>query len=830
MSDTAIRPEATEASAPGERPGRSRRWWGSGWIPFALAVVATTLLLAYYGVPVGDTAAFAGYSLGCVTLPGLLLWRAVQGRSGYLAFDAAAGTAVGFAVEVPVYLLARHVNAPLTVLAWPALTIVAFLAVPTLRRHWAGDGRRLPAGVSWSLLIAFAYILAISGEFFRAYALAGPTVANEPNPDLSFQIALTGQIRSHAALVAPWVDHTQLHYQWFVYAHGAAASWITGIDPRVLVLRLLPLTMVAALFVMIVAIAWTITRRWWPGPLALLLILFGTAASPLAWTGTPTFTGTILDNIWASETQSFAAVLFAAVVLVIITLFRNADRRTMAVSPADAVPADAVPSDAMPADAMAADAMPADAVPSDATLSGKMPSAPAVRRWGSWIAFTVLIGVLSGSKATYVPMLLGGLVLALVVHLVLTRRPGPALPAIVICGLWLVFAQFVLYGGQSYGMVISPLQTSKWTVLGMTLMGPPTPVNHPSVMITVAVLSVVGCAFAWVGMLGLLRRGWRTDPALLTMLGFSVAGVVATYAFAHPGLSQTYFARAASPYLALLAAIGFAALLPATDEVRARRVRAIALSVVAAALGVAVLYLVRESVGHTRPPRIPEPNAVWHAVLPYVALGSGLVVVAALIAVAGRLLRIPAGAVVAAAAVAFLLPALVTGGAGVTNLVRVGTSGPLRNAVAAPATIPVGAVEAGLWLNAHSATNDLVATNSHCRRARASWCDSRDFWLAAFSQRQVLVEGWSYTDRALDSGPLFSDAFATSPFWDPALLARNDAVFYQPTAQDVASFATETGVRWLVAVGPNVSPALGTYASLRYHAGAVSIYQVSPGR
>ena len=131
-----------------------------------------------------------------------------------------------------------------------------------------------------------------------------------------------------------------------------------------------------------------------------------------------------------------------------------------------------------------------------------------------------------------------------------------------------------------------------------------------------------------------------------------------------------------------------------------------------------------------------------------------------------------------------------------------------------------------------------MATNSHCRYG-GNGCDSRDFWLAAYAERQVLVEGWSYTEPALSSGGLWDWTLAGSPFWDQALLTANDQVFYQPTAANVAAFAKAHGVRWLVAVGTipdpargvkanlHASPDLAKYATPRFHAGDITIYEVT---
>jgi hypothetical protein len=197
----------------------------------------------------------------------------------------------------------------------------------------------------------------------------------------------------------------------------------------------------------------------------------------------------------------------------------------------------------------------------------------------------------------------------------------------------------------------------------------------------------------------------------------------------------------------------------------------------------------------------------------------------------------------AAAVIPLLAAAVTTGVIGNEPTAKILTSGrPLREQVGTGNTwaMPPGAMKAGRWLRDHSDPRDVVATNSHCRRGSRG-CDSRDFWVAAYSERQVVVEGWSYTEAAFETGGLWDLTLARSPFWDPQLLAANDDVFYRPTAENVAAFTRQHGVRWLVAVrgvptparGANVpsaepDPNLGSFAVERYRAGDVVVYETRP--
>jgi hypothetical protein len=121
----------------------------------------------------------------------------------------------------------------------------------------------------------------------------------------------------------------------------------------------------------------------------------------------------------------------------------------------------------------------------------------------------------------------------------------------------------------------------------------------------------------------------------------------------------------------------------------------------------------------------------------------------------------------------------------------------------------------------------VVATNAHCLyRTAEGWCDSRSFWLSAYAERRVLVEGWLFAPRATAQGAFTTGVY--TPFWDPALLALNDAAFTEPTAAGLARLRDGYGVRWLVAdrTAPEdpVSPSLAGLAAKVFDNGRVAVY------
>jgi len=135
--------------------------------------------------------------------------------------------------------------------------------------------------------------------------------------------------------------------------------------------------------------------------------------------------------------------------------------------------------------------------------------------------------------------------------------------------------------------------------------------------------------------------------------------------------------------------------------------------------------------------------------------------------------------------------------------------------------------DAARWLRKNSATGDLVATNAHCLSKHGEVCDSRHFWIAALSERQILVEGWGYTNRANRMSVTTGVNTNLVPYWNRELLATNDAVFTAPSPAMVERLR-RLGVRWLYADNRagEVSPNLKQYVRLRQATLDATIYEI----
>lgn len=750
----------------------------SSWLPAALVTAATATVLHFYGVSIGDLAAFIGYvSLG-ITLPGTLIWRALTaGHAGTgqraFAVEAAAGTALGYSIEVLVYLAARAAGAPLAVLSWPVLTIIAFAAVPRLRRHWRGSGPsgRLPRWLAWSLAGLFGLLVIFSATaFFRTNGL-GWTGSGTLYIDMPFQIAMVGELRHHMPPQFPYVAGEPLVYHWFVYPEIAATSWVTGIEAQVLVLRLSILPMLAAFLILIVAITRRITGAWWPGVVALVILYLSPAVVPYRWTNGPTPEGSAL-NLWSTPTQVFGTLLFGAAVLTLIDLIKGA------------------------------------------------------RSVARWALFGLLLALLTGARATFLPLLTAGLALAVLVPLLLRRRfDRTTAGALALSAAALLFAQYVLYRGEHYALVLAPLTAIKVSPLAQAtgLVGPASPAYHWSMLLVATAIALVALFLPWSGALGLLRRpATLLDPTILTLAGTGIAGVGAMLTFGHPGQSQVYFLTGARPYLAIVAACGLATLL---HQATLRRWIWLCAAAIGASGVIIALWYAQSTRVPTRAGSGGTTGLIWALTWPY------LVIIGIAVVAGGLLWWRRRGPSLGWASLALVVVAL-TAYALPLGFIKIGK--PI--AVAAVhgwhtrtgSAADDGTIAAARWLRDHSSPNDLIATNLHCRYPDRPACDNRHFSVAAFTERRVLIEGWGYTAKAMSEVELFVNTMGTVPYWDPQRMADNDAVFTQPSAAATARLRDDYGVRWLFVdqSAPGVSPALPDFARLVFTAGSCAVYRL----
>ena len=747
---------------------RTRSIIASGWVPAALLAIATLAVLAAYETPIDQVATFAAYVVLGLAVPGMLWVRWLRGRPGHIAEDLALGTAAGYCLELGSYVVTRAAGLPQLFLIWPVATLVLFASAPSLRRYWRADPLRAPTWWGWALATILAIVLGYTAlTFYAQHSLVGTYV---PYVDMPFHLALIGELKNHVPPQVPWVAGIPLAYHWFFYAEAAATSWATGIEPATLLFRLSGLPMFVVFVVLTAAAARRLTGTWWSGPAAAAIALFGSVATPYAAVPGSVSDAQALSSAWISPTNLFGLAMIAAVVIVLF-----------------------------------------DVVGRD----GKVPAR-------TWILLGLLVLGGSGAKSTLLPLLLAGLATAAIGGAIVRRRLDRAVAvAFGLVAAALVLAFTLVYRGVSGGLTAG-LESLRLMPIAGAVAAPQAQGIATWLLPTVTLaIALVLWAFLWAGAAAWLTRPRRllADPRLLLLLGVCGGALAAATLFNYPGQSQLYYLRSAVGAFGLLTTAGIAALIPSASS-RARVVGAVA---AAAVLGAAAVTLIQV----LGPSALPQAGvaSLWRVVLAMAVPVIALAVVAIVGAfVARRLQRRPSLAglapiLVVALLMGFGLPA---SGRLLASAVTVATpQGP---------AISGDAIASARWLRDHSDPSDVVATNLHCAlgTGQVASCDHRHFWVSAYSERRVLVEGWAYMPAAIPGAGRDSADRATASFWDPALLALNDSAFMTPSLATLAELRLEHGVRWLFAdLRLANGAAIARFAPLRYQSGDYAVYELT---
>ncbi|MFG1686364.1 hypothetical protein ACGFNP_39800 [Nonomuraea sp. NPDC049269] len=725
------------------------------------------LVLGYFGVSGWDVAVFSVFIVFGLVLPGMLTLRALHSGERTLAEEIALALVLGYAIQVITYIGARAVGAPLLVAIWPVATYLAFLLVPGLRKHWrAGYRQETPVWWSWSIALTVAYLVAWSGaSFFRTSPLTWPGLGTA-HVDMSYHLALIGELKHHMPPTSPMVGGEPLFYHWFVYAHFAATSWVTGVEPLVLLFRLGMLPMFAAFVVLLGMVGRRLMNSWAGGLLAVLGTVLIAAPNLYLGTKASIFNLTPVQS-WISPTETFGALLFASIVLLLLDL---------------------------------------------------------LPRWepglGRWLLLAIFIVVVMGAKAVYLPLLAAGLATVAVVQMVRARKtPWRTLFALGLTGVCFLYAQFVLFGNTRQAMMVDPLSLMRATWQGLTgLRGGSVP---PTGLFGVALLYVLSWGVMWLGIVGLLaRRRLLLRADVVLMLSMGVAGMSAVFLFGHPHHAQTYFLQAAYPYLVVLAVFGLLIL--------KRRARLSLRSTVCAVIGgMAAACLIRTLCDVKVPLDSGETDALLYR--PYLALAAVAILTTVLL-MARRRGKLRVGALVLIMITCVGVPGawcirVLSLPDRSTPIVPTNFFGLTRSVLAE--SIPDGIMPAGRWLRSHSRPDELIATNAHCLWGYENPCDSRHFWVAALAERRVLVEGWTYTPTNVSRWQP-GQPVEQIPFWDDQRMALNEAAFSAPSRDVLQRMVERYGVRWLLSDERRVSPnaRVADYAKLRFRSGDYAVYEV----
>jgi hypothetical protein len=750
--------------------------------PWLLAAVVVVWALVSVGTAPADIARYALYLALGLAMPGTLLLRALSPAGASprtLAEEVGLGALLGLAVELGLFVAAVQVSLQHWVRLWPVVVVLAFLS-PPLRGHWLGVKRpREPRAGSWLL----AGFLAAGATTMLRLGLGGyrlPPAGSAYYQDLTWHLSIVHAAERAIPPALPQVAGETLQYHWFAHAQMAAASLAAGVPEATLLLRLWPMGMLVLAGLAAASLARRLGGPWWVPPTAAGLLVLGHG----------------LELLPVGRTAAALNVLSPSQELVVPL------------------------------------ALAAAAVGLAAIDRGKVPA---------WIAVALLVAAASGAKPTAVPVLACGAALA-TTALALGRdrrwRPGALL--MLLLGLSLPLSRAV--SGSDGGVTLRFGDLVEWMPLYHLLTGEgfhavtgpflPEGVADLSphslaVMGLLAVAVLVPAAGQIVPLMVVARRPRGLPVGVWFCAGCLVTAWGAYLLLSHPALSQAYFFYLGVAFAAVLApwVVGYAATragLAGAGRAGTRWVGAgVLLGVVA---GVVVHRLA-----------VPPAGAAVRTVTGWTtAFGRPLLVMAGVwlaVVVVGRVARrgigghddrrvVPRGAVAVVLLAALLLGAPAAASAG--EMWRAARGLVTATPVPASNGVPVtpGGAEALAWLDSHAPQEAVVATNRHCATGPARpGCRALAFNVSALGGRQVVLEGWGYTSPV---GGLQVE----SPW--PQRLRDNDAVFTDADPAALRRLAAEFGVTWLVAdttAGP-VSPGLDRLAAPRFHAGAVTVYEV----
>lgn len=671
-----------------------------GRVLAVLVVIAAITVWTASGVTLRDALVYLAYWVFVIALPGRFIWRGIMRkheasnphRRGIATAveEWSCGAAVGYALEIPSYVVARSVGFPFLYLIVPAGVLAANAWFFKRRSQQIYESTRMSGGSAAALSIVVVYLIVWVGvDIFTAHPLSSGIIVD---PDEMFHLALIGELRHHFPATYPYLEYPgSLTYQWFVNAHMSATSWATGLSPDVIYRRFDPLVLTVLTVVGASAVGIRISKRAWCGPVtAGILVLVGSfdISGALPEEALPEERFLLGLAIVHSPTQTFASMLAIPVMLLALELV-----------------------------------------------------GPGVRsRMSTWLALLAGMMALSGAKVTYLPMFACGFIAVLGVRALRQRTFFPAAAAGFALALSVVFTSaWLLYGGDSQSLGVYPLQTSRFFMARLGIGG-----SGLDAQLVVAAALLVMWLVPGAGILGLLRMSnTRWDPRAWWLSGTAVSGYGATMLLGHGGNSQLYFGRSAALPLAVASAWGIVAMFPR----KMSRREALKVASVAASGGM-LLFGVRSLTERWRAPALINGDMVE---TPALRLWVNLIVLLVLILVATIAHIAVRDLSGGRRSLQFRMTVVFVVGLGLARAIAFVTP-PVVDPPGAEPRWRYGADgrEAAEWLRLHSDPSERIMTNAHCGPVlpAPSECDARHFWMSALTERRFVLEGWAYTARS----------------------------------------------------------------------------------
>jgi hypothetical protein len=750
-------------------------------VPWVAVVVAALLLLLLGGTPAVLVARFAAYWVGWIAVPGVLVWR-VLAPSWQRPFDVLVlGVCFGYALELVSFIGAAL--AGLRWLYWAHPFVVILVALLAARR---APPRRTPEpydrrGALWHWGTAAVAVAVLLGTAVYYY-LGTPWPVLRPaslSVDLYYQLGWAADATRAMPPTDPAVSGVQQPYEWFTYAHLAAAHQISGVSLPWLLFRFYlvpPLLLYAGV---LASAACRLARRPWAGPYAAAVVPLLSELNLSQYKGWLALGG-FKDWSFYSPTWVYGLVFLTPLLLLLPDQF-TAERR------------------------------------------GR-------RWWGRWAAVALLAAAAAGGKTSLLPVLACGCLAAVVFAAVWDRArlSATAIAAGVVLAV-LAASIPVLYstgGGRlSVGFGIPWFVTTRYSIYLRRLFVSDAVLPWAAVGTAVS-LFALGAGYT--GAVVMVKRNERR-VAQVFLVGCFVAGYLAKAWVQDPAASQHWFLLTGCVALAVLAGWGVAAL---AEPLRAG---------IAAAVGVAgaligllgTLALVRQYTSYRDP--VPDPARILDMLAIFVI--GAVVVTAAAGAIVRRRRRttsglafvaVLAGGALASTATYYIEPLHSYLRTGQAVLPEDSVTRSSRNR---PDLTPA-LLSALDWVRRNSSTFDVLAVNNTClvRGPTGTCTDHRVFYYSAFTERRVLIESWSYSQPTLNEAVRTKASYVTLPSPYPERTRLNTALFTDPSPSALAEAYQQYGVRWLLVDLRYGRPpsALDADAVLAYRTADAVVYRLRP--
>ncbi|WP_145230740.1 hypothetical protein [Rudaeicoccus suwonensis] len=446
-------------------------------LPFSHAVLATLAVLV--------TQVF----------PGVLIWRSIRPRDGWLLEDLGMGFAMGVCVAVPVQVVAGLMHSRIPAIVLPLVLAAVLLAVP-VTRHRIREARwsPLPWWLGVGIALSSAVFLAPLINYCRTNRLSWSGGPGAPYVDTYLHLALASELLTRGPVEWPTVKGATLGYQWFAHAWIAHVTATSNVGLDQVLMRFMP----AILPIVAVVTIGMLGLRLSGSP---VVALVGVIGSTVFASGNPFAIPTMaLPLTPLSPTLGMGIPTLMALLSVLAMRWRGQ------------------------------------------TLPGAVVLVP------------VLTIIATGTKGSTSPVVVAGLGLAILAMLMWNRKMLlPVIIDILIIGVSLGATMIVVFHGSAAGLTLNPPEAATQTFLAGALGGASSAKVQIAALALAAGTGMTRSLFAFVLP---FRRDDRKDPMTWVLIGGTIAGSSAVALFYHPGASQYYFQATAIPMAAIGSALG----------------------------------------------------------------------------------------------------------------------------------------------------------------------------------------------------------------------------------------------------------------------------------